>query len=137
MYSRIVLARRNRSFLIAVDRESVGAAFAAPNCMSWRRRSAVPISRRRRSPVIARLSDTSAKSADQRDVCKRHGVNVVRHPASAALPRADGRGRMIGTDLIVIGNAAMAGHVRKFTGSVGSRLVHQSSRASSCTPAEC
>ena len=34
----------------------------------------------------------------------------------------------VDADLIVVGNTTMAGRIRKFTGSVPSRLAHQSHR---------
>ena len=34
----------------------------------------------------------------------------------------------IDADLIVVGNKVMAGRIRKFAGSVASRLAHQSNR---------
>ena len=136
MYSRIVVGTdgTDRS-LIAVDHAarlaaSFGAelhvvAAASPNAVPDRPTASIP-------SVITQLSDASAKTAARigRDVCRRHGVSVVEHPrvgepASVLMAVAD----LIDADLIVVGNTAMAGQIRKFTGSVASRLAHQSSRA--------
>ncbi len=136
MYSRIVVGTdgTDRS-LIAVDHAArLAAAFAAelhvvaaasPSAAPERPTASIPV-------IMAKLSDASARSAARigRDVCKRHGVSVVEHPrigepASVLMAVAE----TVDADLIVVGNTVMAGHIRKFTGSVASRLAHQSSRA--------
>jgi nucleotide-binding universal stress UspA family protein len=135
MYSRIVVGTdgTDRS-LIAVDHAArLAAAFAAelhivaaaaPGVTVDRSSAATPA-------VMAQLSDASAKTAAKigHDAGKRHGVRVVEHPrigepASVLMAVADA----IDADLIVVGNKSMIGHVRKFTGSVPSRLAHQSRR---------
>ena len=136
MYSRIVVGTdgTDRS-LIAVDHAArLAAAFAAelhvvaaasPNAAPSRPTASIPA-------VMAQMSDASAKTAARigRDVCKRHGVKVIEHPrvgepASVLMAVAD----LVNADLIVVGNKVMAGRIRKFTGSVPSRLAHQSSCA--------
>jgi nucleotide-binding universal stress UspA family protein len=136
MYSRIVVGTdgTDRS-LIAVDHAArLAAAFAAElHVVAAASPSAAPECPTASIPaVMAELSDASARSAARigRDVCKRHGVTVVEHPrigepASILMAVAES----VDADLIVVGNKAMAGHIRKFTGSVASRLGHQSSRA--------
>jgi nucleotide-binding universal stress UspA family protein len=136
MYSRIVVGTdgTDRS-LIAVDHAArLAAAFAAElhvvaaaaptDAAAARRPAEVPA-------LLARLSDLSAETAARigRDASKRHGVRVVEHPevgepASVLIAVADA----IDADLIVVGNKSMTGRIRKFTGSVPSRLAHQSSR---------
>jgi nucleotide-binding universal stress UspA family protein len=54
---------------------------------------------------------------------------VVEHPqvgdpATVLMAVADA----VDADLIVVGNKSMIGRIRKFTGSVPSRLAHQSRR---------
>jgi nucleotide-binding universal stress UspA family protein len=133
MYSRIVVGTdgTDRS-LIAVDHAArLAAAFgaelhvvaaAAPRAVAAV--SAIP-------EMMSRLSDESAKTAAKigHDACKRHGVHVVEHPrvgepASVLMAVAD----TVDAELIVVGNKSMNGHIRKFTGSVPSRLAHQSLR---------
>ena len=135
MYSRIVVGTdgTDRS-LIAVDHAArLAAAFAAElHVVAAASPSAVPDGSTAANPAaMAQLSDASAKTAARigHDVCKRHGVNVVEHPrvgepASVLMAVAD----LVDADLIVVGNKAMAGHIRKFTGSVASRLGHQANR---------
>jgi nucleotide-binding universal stress UspA family protein len=48
----------------------------------------------------------------------------VGEPASVLIAVADA----IDADLIVVGNTSTAGQIRTFTGSVPSRLAHQSKR---------
>ena len=81
--------------------------------------------------VIAELSDLSAKAAARigHDASKRYGVRVVEHPkvgepASVLIAVADA----IDADLIVVGNTSTTGRIRKFTGSVPSRLAHHARR---------
>ena len=135
MYSRIVVGTdgTDRS-LIAVDHAArLASVFAAElHVVAAASPSAVPDRPTASIPaVMAQLSDASAKTAASigHDVCKRHGVRVVEHPrvgepASVLMAVADS----IDADLIVVGNKVMSGHIRKFTGSVASRLAHQSSR---------
>jgi nucleotide-binding universal stress UspA family protein len=136
MYSRIVVGTdgTDRS-LIAVDHAArLAAAFAAElHVVAAASPSAAPARPTAMIPaVMAQLSDASAKTAARigHDVCKRHGVKVVEHPrvgeaASVLMAVADA----IDADLIVVGNTVMSGHIRKFSGSVASRLGHQSNRA--------
>ncbi|MEY2399891.1 MAG: hypothetical protein QOJ08_2 [Ilumatobacteraceae bacterium] len=133
MYSRIVVGTdgTDRS-LIAVDHAArLAAAFAAelhvvaaaaPRALAAA--SAIP-------EMMSRLSDASARTAAKigHDACKRHGVHVVEHPrvgepATVLMAVADA----IDADLIVVGNKSMTGHIRKFVGSVPSRLAHQTRR---------
>ena len=135
MYSRIVVGTdgTDRS-LIAVDHAArLAAAFAAelhvvaaasPSAAIDQLPSTMPA-------LLATLSDRSAKTAARigHDASKRHGVRVVEHPqvgepASVLMAVADA----VDADLIVVGNKSMTGHIRKFTGSVPSRLAHQSRR---------
>jgi nucleotide-binding universal stress UspA family protein len=119
MYSRIVVGTdgTDRS-LIAVDHAArLAAAFAAELHVV--------------AAVLADLSDESAQTAAKigHDAGKRHGVRVIEHPqvgepASVLIAVADA----VDADLIVVGNKGMIGHMRKFTGSVPSRLAHQSRR---------
>lgn len=135
MYSRIVVGTdgTDRS-LIAVDHAArLAAAFAAELHIVA---AASPTADADRSPAsmsasIARRSAASAKTAARigHDATKRHGVRVFEHPqvgeaASVLIAVAD----QIDADLIVVGNKSMTGRMRKFTGSVPSRLAHQSSR---------
>ena len=135
MYSRIVVGTdgTDRS-LIAVDHAArLAAAFAAELHVVA---AAAPGSAVDKSPsslpaVLALLTDASAETAAKigHDAGKRHGVRVVEHPrigepASVLMAVADD----VDADLIVVGNKSMTGHVRKFTGSVPSRLAHQSRR---------
>jgi nucleotide-binding universal stress UspA family protein len=132
MYSRIVVGTdgTDRS-LIAVDHAArLAAVFAAelhvvaaasPTAAANRPVAAIP--------AAVALSDRSARTAAKlgHDACKRHGVRVVEHPrvgepASVLIAVADA----VGADLIVVGNKSLTGHIRKFTGSVPSRLAHQS-----------
>jgi nucleotide-binding universal stress UspA family protein len=136
MYSRIVVGTdgTDRS-LIAVDHAArlAAAFFAQLHVVAAASPTAAPDLPTATIPlVIAELSDASAKTAARigRDVCKRHGVSVFEHPrvgepASVLMAVAES----IDADLIVVGNTAMAGQIRKFSGSVASRLAHQSSRA--------
>jgi nucleotide-binding universal stress UspA family protein len=136
MYSRIVVGTdgTDRS-LIAVDHAArLAAVFSAelhvvaaasPGDAIGQHPSMLPV-------VVAQLSDASAKTAAKigHDAGKRHGVRVVEHPqvgepASVLIAVADA----IDADLIVVGNKGMTGRIRKFTGSVPSRLAHQSRRA--------
>jgi nucleotide-binding universal stress UspA family protein len=133
MYSRIVVGTdgTDRS-LIAVDHAArLAAAFAAelhvvaaasPGEAVATQPSDVPA-------LMARLSAVSAKTAARigHDASKRHGVRVIEHPkigepATVLMAVADA----IHADLIVVGNKSMIGRIRKFTGSVPSRLAHQS-----------
>ena len=135
MYSRIVVGTdgTDRS-LIAVDHAArLAAAFAAelhvvaaapPSAAVSNSPSTMPA-------VMAHLSDVSAKTAAKigHDASKRHGVRVIEHPlvgepASVLMAVADA----VDADLIVVGNKSMTGHIRKFTGSVPSRLAHQARR---------
>ncbi len=135
MYSRIVVGTdgTDRS-LIAVDHAArLAAAFAAELHVVA---AASPSDATNQSPeamkaVMATLSDASAKTAAKigHDASKRHGVRVVEHPhvgepASVLMAVADA----VDADLIVVGNKSMTGRIRKFTGSVPSRLAHQSRR---------
>ncbi|MGZ4770962.1 MAG: universal stress protein [Ilumatobacteraceae bacterium] len=122
MYSRIVVGTdgTDRS-LIAVDHAArLAVAFAAELHVVA---AASP---------IARLSDASATTAARigHDATKRYGVRVVEHPkvgepAAVLIAVADA----VDADLIVVGNTRAAGQIRKVTGSVPSRLAHQSKRA--------
>ena len=115
MYSRIVVGTdgTDRS-LIAVDHAArLAAAFSAD------------------LHVVAAASPGDAKTAAKigHDASKRHGVRVVEHPlagepASVLIAIAD----EVDADLIVVGNTSMSGRVRKFTGSVPSRLARHSHR---------
>jgi nucleotide-binding universal stress UspA family protein len=135
MYSRIVVGTdgTDRS-LIAVDHAArLAAAFSAELHIVA---AAAPHKSAGREPstmraVVATLSDASAKTAAKigHDAGKRHGVHVVEHPAvgdptSVLMAVADD----VDADLIVVGNKGMTGAVRQFTGSVPSRLAHQSRR---------
>lgn len=136
MYSKIVVGTdgSDRS-LIAVDHAArLASAFSAelhvvaaasPESTSPGTPSTMPL-------VLAKLSDVSAKTAARigHDASKRHRVRVIEHPrigepASVLMAVADA----VDADLIVVGNKAMAGHARGFTGSVPSRVAHQSQRA--------
>jgi nucleotide-binding universal stress UspA family protein len=120
MYSRIVVGTdgTDRS-LIAVDHAArLAAAFSAELHVV--------------AADLAKVSDASAKTAAKigHDATKRHGVRVVEHPqigdpATVLMAVADA----VDADLIVVGNKSMIGRIRKFTGSVPSRLAHQSRRA--------
>ena len=133
MYSRIVVGTdgTDRS-LIAVDHAArLAAAFAAELHVVA---AASPNEATNQPPeamkaVMATLSDASAKTAAKigHDASKRHGVRVIEHPrvgepASVLMAVADA----VDADLIVVGNKSMTGRIRKFTGSVPSRLAHQS-----------
>jgi nucleotide-binding universal stress UspA family protein len=135
MYSRIVVGTdgTDRS-LIAVDHAArLAAAFAAElhvvaAAAPGEAGGEPPASLRAR---IARQSAESAKTAARigHDASKRHGVRVVEHPqvgepATVLMAVAD----KVDADLIVVGNKSMTGAMRKFTGSVPSRLAHQSNR---------
>jgi nucleotide-binding universal stress UspA family protein len=136
MYSRIVVGTdgSDRS-LIAVDHAArLAAAFAAElHVVAAASPGPVPPASPSTMPAaLARLSDASAKTAAKigHDASKRHGVRVIEHPqigepASVLMAIADA----VDADLIVVGNKGMAGHIRKFTGSVPSRLAHQARRA--------
>jgi nucleotide-binding universal stress UspA family protein len=135
MYSRIVVGTdgTDRS-LIAVDHAArLAAAFAAELHVVAAASPSVAIDEPPSTmpALLAKLSDRSAKSAAKigHDASKRHGVRVVEHPkvgepASVLMAVADA----VDADLIVVGNKAMSGQIRKFTGSVPSRLAHQSRR---------
>jgi nucleotide-binding universal stress UspA family protein len=135
MYSRIVVGTdgTDRS-LIAVDHAArLAAAFAAELHVVA---AASPIGAHSTRPAtpreaIAELSDAAAKAAAKigHDASKRHGVRVVEHPrvgepASVLMAVADA----IDADLIVVGSKRPAGQVRKFTGSVPSRLANHCDR---------
>lgn len=135
MYSRIVVGTdgTDRS-LIAVDHAARLAALCAAELHVVAAASPLDVSQHRPSmmrEVIAELSDASAKTAARigHDASRRHGVRVVEHPhvgepVSVLMAVAD----KVDADLIVVGNKSMTGQVRRFTGSVPSRLAHQSSR---------
>ncbi|MEP7045703.1 MAG: universal stress protein [Ilumatobacteraceae bacterium] len=135
MYSRIVVGTdgTDRS-LIAVDHAArLAAVFAAELHVvaAASPTAAVACEPSTMAATVATLSDASAKTAAKigHDAGKRHGVRVVEHPrvgdpASVLMAVADA----IDADLIVVGNKSMTGRVRKFTGSVPSRLAHQSHR---------
>jgi len=136
MYSRIVVGTdgTDRS-LIAVDHAArLAAVFAAELHVVA---AASPVGGRpdggpsMLNEVIAELSDLSAKAAARigHDASKRYGVRVVEHPkvgepASVLIAVADA----IDADLIVVGNTSTTGRIRKFTGSVPSRLAHHARR---------
>lgn len=135
MYSRIVVGTdgTDRS-LIAVDHAARLAAVCAAELHVV---AAVgPSDGRQRPPstmrqVIAELSDASAMVAAKigHDASKRHGVRVVEHPqVGEAVSVLMAVAEKVDADLIVVGNKSMAGQVRRFTGSVPSRLAHHSSR---------
>ena len=132
MYSRIVVGTdgTDRS-LIAVDHAArLAAAFAAElHVVAAAPPNAVANTPSTSVPAVVPLSDVSARTAAKigHDACKRHGVRVFEHPrvgepASMLMAVADA----IDADLIVVGNKGMTGHIRNFTGSVPSRLAHQS-----------
>ncbi|MEP7115041.1 MAG: universal stress protein [Ilumatobacteraceae bacterium] len=134
MYSRIVVGTdgTDRS-LIAVDHAArLAAAFAAElHVVAAASPSATIDKAPSQVPAVIALSDASARAAAKigHDASKRHGVRVVEHPrvgepASVLIAVAEA----IDADLIVVGNKSMTGHTRKFTGSVPSRLAHQSRR---------
>lgn len=134
MYSRIVVGTdgTDRS-LIAVDHAArLAAAFAAElHVVAAASPSSAGDESPASVPAAIALSDASAKAATKigHDASKRHGVRVVEHPrigepASVLIAVAEA----IDADLIVVGNKSMTGHIRKFTGSVPSRLAHQSRR---------
>lgn len=135
MYSRIVVGTdgTDRS-LIAVDHAArLAAAFSAElHVVAAAAPQQAPLAPTSTMPaVLAELSDASAITAARigHDAGKRHGVRVVEHPhvgepASVLMAVADA----VDADLIVVGNKAMIGHVRRFTGSVPSRVAHQSRR---------
>lgn len=132
MYSRIVVGTdgTDRS-LIAVDHAArLAAVFSAELHVVAAASPSAPFNRPTTAiPAAIAVSDASAKTAARigHDACKRHGVQVVEHPrvgepASVLMAVADA----IDADLIVVGNKSMTGYIRKFTGSVPSRLAHQS-----------
>lgn len=135
MYSRIVVGTdgTDRS-LIAVDHAARLAAVCAAELHVVA--AVAPLDRAQRPPsamgeIIAELSDASARTAARigHDAGRRHGVRVVEHPhvgepVSVLMAVAE----KVDADLIVVGNKSMAGQVRRFTGSVPSRLAHHSSR---------
>lgn len=135
MYSRIIVGTdgTDRS-LIAVDHAARLAAVCAAELHVVA--AVAPSDAQQRTPstmrrVIAELTDASAKAAAKigHDASKRHGVRVVEHPhvgepVSVLMAVAE----KVDADLIVVGNKSMAGQVRRFTGSVPSRLAHHSSR---------
>jgi nucleotide-binding universal stress UspA family protein len=135
MYSTIVVGTdgTDRS-LIAVDHAArLAAAFAAELHVVA---AASPSDAMGEPPgnlraVIARQSAASAKTAARiaHDASKRHRVRVIEHPeigepATVLMAVADA----VDADLIVVGNKMLTGQMRKFTGSVPSRLAHQSNR---------
>ncbi len=135
MYSRIVVGTdgTDRS-LIAVDHAArLAAAFAAELHVvaATSPSDAVDKPPSTLAAVIAELADASVRAAAKigHDVSRRHGVRVVEHPqvgepAAVLLAVAD----TVDADLIVVGNKRMSGRLRKFTGSVPSRVAHQSNR---------
>ena len=135
MYSRIVVGTdgTDRS-LIAVDHAArLAAVFSAElHVVAAAAPPRVPLAPPSTMPaVLAELSAVSARTAAKigHDASKRHGVRVVEHPqvgepASVLMAVADA----VDADLIVVGNKGMIGQIRKFTGSVPSRLAHQSRR---------
>ena len=135
MYTRIVVGTdgTDRS-LIAVDHAArLASAFSAELHVVAAASPSDAVGRQptTMSALVAELSDASAKTAAKigRDVSKRHRVRVVEHPqvgepASVLMSIADD----IDADLIVVGNKSMSGRIRKFTGSVPSRLAHHSRR---------
>ena len=134
MYSRIVVGTdgTDRS-LIAVDHAArLAAACLCGAARGGRVRHRASAGREReRCAAIARLSDSSARTAAKigHDASKRHGVRVIEHPlvgdpASVLMAVAE----TVDADLIVVGNKSMTGRSRKFVGSVPSRLAHQSHR---------
>ena len=135
MYSRIVVGTdgTDRS-LIAVDHAARLAAVCSAELHVVSAASpsdAVGSEPSTMAALVALMSDASAKTAAKigHDASKRHGVRVVEHPlvgepASVLMAIAD----EIDADLIVVGNKSMSGRIRKFTGSVPSRLAHQSCR---------
>ena len=135
MYSRIVVGTdgTDRS-LIAVDHAArLAAAFSAELHVVA---AASPIGARDTPPSMSpgartQLSDASAKAAAKigHDASKRHGVRVVEHPrvgepASVLMAVAEA----VDADLIVVGHKHSPGQVRKFTGSVPSRLANHCDR---------
>jgi nucleotide-binding universal stress UspA family protein len=135
MYSRIVVGTdgTDRS-LIAVDHAARLAAVCSAE-LHVVAAAAPPDGRRRLSAVgdiLAELTDASARTAARigRDATRRHGVRVVEHPrigepVSVLIAVAE----HVDADLIVVGNKRVAGQVRRFTGSVPSRLAHHCNRA--------
>jgi nucleotide-binding universal stress UspA family protein len=135
MYSRIVVGTdgTDRS-LIAVDHAArlAAACGAELHVVAAAEPGDMPAaSISTMTATITRLSDSSAKTAAKigHDASKRHGVRVIEHPrvgepASVLIAVADA----VDADLIVVGNKSMNGRLRKFTGSVPSRLAHQSNR---------
>ena len=135
MYSRIVVGTdgTDRS-LIAVDHAARWAAVCSAELHVVA--AAFPpgeVGERASQPtdVVAWMSDVSAGTAAKigHDATKRHGVRVVEHPrvgepATVLMAVAEA----VDADLIVVGNTMMSGQIRKFTGSVPSRLAHQSHR---------
>ena len=135
MYSRIVVGTdgTDRS-LIAVDHAARLAAVFSAELHVVAAASPIgardtPSSMSRR--VVTELSDLSAKAAAKigHDASKRHGVRVVEHPrvgepASVLMAVADA----VDADLIVVGHKHSPGQVRKFTGSVPSRLANHCDR---------
>ena len=135
MYSRIVVGTdgTDRS-LIAVDHAArLAAVFSAELHVvaAASPTEAVGVEASQLTDVVAWMSDVSATTAAKigHDATKRHGVRVVEHPrvgepATVLMAVADA----VDADLIVVGNTTMSGQIRKFTGSVPSRLAHQSHR---------
>ena len=133
MYSRIVVGTdgTDRS-LIAVDHAArLAAAFSAElhvvAAASPTEVVGVPPSQL--TDVVDWMSNESAATAAKigNDASKRHGVRVVEHPrvgepATVLMAVAEA----VDADLIVVGNTTMSGQIRRFTGSVPSRLAHQS-----------
>jgi nucleotide-binding universal stress UspA family protein len=134
LYSRIVVGTdgTDRS-LIAVDHAARLAAVCAAE-LHVVAAAAPPQGPRRLSSigdVIADLTDASARTAARigRDATRRHGVRVIEHPrigepVSVLIAVAD----YVDADLIVVGNKRIAGQVRRFTGSVPSKLAHHCTR---------
>jgi nucleotide-binding universal stress UspA family protein len=136
MYSRIVVGTdgTDRS-LIAVDHAARLAAVCSAELHVVAAASpfdAPPARASAMREVIAELSESSAKTAAKigHDASRRHGVRVVEHPqigepVSVLMAVAE----KVDADLIVVGNKTMASEVRRFTGSVASRLADHSKRA--------
>ena len=128
MYSRIVVGTdgTDRS-LIAVDHAARLAAVcdAELHVVAVGPCDATATHRLPAGPVSAR---TAARIGH--DAGKRHGVRIVEHPqagepAAVLMAVADS----VGADLIVVGNQGMSERLRRFAGSVPSRLGHRSSQA--------
>jgi len=133
MYSRIVVGTdgTDRS-LIAVDHAArLAAAFSAELHVvaAASPTESVGVQPSQLTDLVDRMSNVSATTAARigHDATKRHGVRVVEHPrvgepATVLMAVAEA----VDADLIVVGNTTMSGQICKFTGSVPSRLAHQS-----------